>query len=769
MSLLLDALKRAAEQKAAKTREDESGSAGAADSSVDLASRAAPSADDGDDSSIPHHRLEDETELDPSELSVRLGRLRGGLDDGTETGLEVPVDADSTLLPPTGRSGGGEDETFIFSADDAAEVISDDPVPPRAAEDETDLSQLLAEGEASVAAKDAAADAGPAYAEDTDLRQPASPDDRASPEALPLRGEETDLSLPSASPEMRDSQPDGGQPQPADDTNLSALQAGDDSGAADEDMSLLLVEREPTQLTDPRTPQEALLALQAEAPTAEELGLVDTTRNRFDAGRESSGDITLTRASNTATTGIATATANLSGVPRPDPSATQTYAPDNYDRTLMRLPNDDASKLFAGMKSDGDVVMTPDYAKRVFRSKSSALRFQHYKVYSGVAVAILLGIAVYGILEFQSESDIIDADLLPLMQDPLPGTNQSAIAEPSAETPLAESEVNKRTLEILQSAGDLGEPAVTDEAAAGETLPEPQADNVTETAGGASSGADPDMSGLPPEVAVTETEPPAASASGAAKTATDNPPRPAGTPKISEPIAMSEPAGKAADQKVRVASAAASPPTAVSASGAGSNLQIETRERLEEKQVLLREAYAAYQAGDDRLALELYNRVLKMDPGNRNALLARAAIYVHNDNSGAAIEDYQSLLLANPKDSLAMASLLAVANYSPLDTETQLKLMIRDEPDSPHLNFALANAYAAQNRWQEAQGHYFRALQNNPDDPNYAYNLAVSLEHISQPVAAISYYRRALENYNKGLATFSRDAVDRRLEKLAKS
>jgi len=115
-----------------------------------------------------------------------------------------------------------------------------------------------------------------------------------------------------------------------------------------------------------------------------------------------------------------------------------------------------------------------------------------------------------------------------------------------------------------------------------------------------------------------------------------------------------------------------------------------------------------------------------------------------------------------------MASLLAVANYSPRETETQLKLMIRDEPDSPYLNFALGNAYGAQDRWREAQGHYFRALQGNPGDPNYAYNLAVSLEHISQPRSAIDYYRRALANFGNGLATFNRDAVDQRLEMLGK-
>ena len=69
----------------------------------------------------------------------------------------------------------------------------------------------------------------------------------------------------------------------------------------------------------------------------------------------------------------------------------------------------------------------------------------------------------------------------------------------------------------------------------------------------------------------------------------------------------------------------------------------------------------------------------------------------------------QVIVALAPKDSLAMSSMLAVANFSPEETETQLKLMIRDEPDSPYLNFALANAYGAQNRWQEAQGYYFIA------------------------------------------------------------
>jgi tetratricopeptide (TPR) repeat protein len=222
-----------------------------------------------------------------------------------------------------------------------------------------------------------------------------------------------------------------------------------------------------------------------------------------------------------------------------------------------------------------------------------------------------------------------------------------------------------------------------------------------------------------------------------------------------------------ADDTDRVASLTSSAPVA-SGTDANQNMSITTNSQFRQTDLWLHEAYAAYRAGDNERALSLYNQVLKVDTDNRNALLARAAIHMQEGNIDAAIRDYQTLLVANPKDSMAMSSLLAVSTYSPQETESQLKLMIREEPDSPYLNFALANAYGAQQRWQEAQRHYFLALQNNPNDPNYAYNLAVSLEHIAQPQSAINYYQRALENFTNGLATFNRDVVNQRLEILGK-
>jgi tetratricopeptide (TPR) repeat protein len=221
-------------------------------------------------------------------------------------------------------------------------------------------------------------------------------------------------------------------------------------------------------------------------------------------------------------------------------------------------------------------------------------------------------------------------------------------------------------------------------------------------------------------------------------------------------------------ETTQIASIAQAETSTNQAESSTSTLEIISTSKVAQKDLWLREAYAAYKSGNDSLAMTRYNQVLEVDPGNRNALLARAAINVQNNNGNAAIKDYQTLLVHNPKDSLAMTSLITVANFSPLEAESQLKLMIRDEPDSPYLNFALANTYGVQNRWQEAQGYYFKALENNPGDPNYAYNLAVSLEHIAQPLAAVGYYQRALDNIDNGLATFNREIVSQRMETLAK-
>jgi tetratricopeptide (TPR) repeat protein/nitrate reductase NapE component len=179
-------------------------------------------------------------------------------------------------------------------------------------------------------------------------------------------------------------------------------------------------------------------------------------------------------------------------------------------------------------------------------------------------------------------------------------------------------------------------------------------------------------------------------------------------------------------------------------------------------------AYDAWRAGDLTAAKRDYQRVLKTDPRNRNALLGLGAIAVREGYWDEASNRYTALLRLNPRDSIAQAGLIAVhENVDPLRGESQIKLLLREEPDAPHLHFTLGNMYAEQHRWGEAQAAYFNAYRLQSENPDYVYNLAVSLDQLGKSGAAADYYRRALELAAVDGAGFDQPSVRDRLLRLA--
>ncbi len=659
MSLLLDALKKAAEKKAAKSDQD-------------------PVQGTGDETVVDNQNLsagEDDETAAPDSAAT------GGADDtvvkqrpdDTEIKAEAAPDAERTEVQPEESPEtqqtehtdlmGTEDETLIFDDEDLSEFLGEPKYISEEVSEEAELTQQTSIDEAN------------------------------------------------------------------DQTEHEIAEAVEKSKVADldhgEDMSLLLVDDEQTVIR----PQTTMSNLQA-ATKVELLRDGNTTEGlQLEDIPESTG----TTAPTNRTAGSVTTQVGVEATTtRADSTATATYAPDNYDRTLMRVQNDEASKLFAGMKSDADVAMTPDYAKKVFHSKSSAKRWQNLRVYSGITVAILLVIGVIGLFEFQAQMETIDNSLRPLTRDPMPGVIQPVERdEAGREIAAAPVEVDERTRQLVEGA---------DDASAEPELAEESTEETVEVA----------------TAAVEENSDTAISAPESAPLSEDI--------QVAAEAALSEaPSDSVAEESTQVTDVAEALAAAEEESIDESNLSISMSTKTADKDIWLRDAYAAYRSGNDELALEKYNQVLELEPGNRNALLARAAIAIQDDRGSDAMRDYQRLLEANPRDSLAMSSMLAISSVSPKQAESQLKVMLRDDPVSPYLNFALGNVFGVQNRWQEAQRHYFTALENNPDDPNYAYNLAVSLEHIQKPDVAADFYRRALENYDMGLATFSRSIVEQRL------
>lgn len=183
----------------------------------------------------------------------------------------------------------------------------------------------------------------------------------------------------------------------------------------------------------------------------------------------------------------------------------------------------------------------------------------------------------------------------------------------------------------------------------------------------------------------------------------------------------------------------------------------------------LQDGYQAFMTGDYTTAAQHYASALRQDPNNRDALLGNSAIAARRNDVAAATSGYQRLLELNPNDVDAQAGLLALRPGDPGQSEMRLKDLLRRDPGAGPLEFALGNLYAQQGRWTDAQQAYFRAYSSTPDNADYAFNLAVGLDRLSQRKLALAYYQRALDLSRTSPAAFDRGAARRRAEQLAVS
>lgn len=187
-----------------------------------------------------------------------------------------------------------------------------------------------------------------------------------------------------------------------------------------------------------------------------------------------------------------------------------------------------------------------------------------------------------------------------------------------------------------------------------------------------------------------------------------------------------------------------------------------------EPDINLTRGYASLQRGDIELSRHEFEQSLRRDPNNTDTLLALAAIAQRQGRTADADGLRQRALVANPSDPATQAAVLnnLSANADPTSAESHLKSLLSSQPQSAPLNFALGNLYSRQGRWSEAQQVYFNAVATEGDNPDYLFNLAVSLDHLRQPRLAAQHYRQAQEAAAKRPAGFEPERLQRRLNEL---
>jgi Flp pilus assembly protein TadD len=182
----------------------------------------------------------------------------------------------------------------------------------------------------------------------------------------------------------------------------------------------------------------------------------------------------------------------------------------------------------------------------------------------------------------------------------------------------------------------------------------------------------------------------------------------------------------------------------------------------------LSEAYAALVAGNLPEAERLYGATLAGEPRQPDAHLGLAVIAQSRGDRESAARHYRAVLDTVPDHAQAWCGLANLAGDGDVDSmESRLRGLIAARPAAA-LHFALGNLLARQSRWSEAQESHFAAVSAAPENADYAFNLAVALDHLGKHAAASTYYSEALAIADSGQSVqFDAVAARQRLAELA--
>ncbi len=184
----------------------------------------------------------------------------------------------------------------------------------------------------------------------------------------------------------------------------------------------------------------------------------------------------------------------------------------------------------------------------------------------------------------------------------------------------------------------------------------------------------------------------------------------------------------------------------------------------------LKAAYLALSRGNLDLAEQRYLEVLAQRPHEKDALLGLAVIAQRKLQTERATDLYRQVLHEDMGNAAAAAGLVSLsAQADPVAAESQLRELLDIKPAAPELHYAIGCVLARQLRWGEAQQAFFRAYSLKPGNALYAYNLAVSLDRLHQPAAALPYYEKAAQLAKPDDPTLDQDAIGRRIQELSSS
>jgi tetratricopeptide (TPR) repeat protein len=202
-------------------------------------------------------------------------------------------------------------------------------------------------------------------------------------------------------------------------------------------------------------------------------------------------------------------------------------------------------------------------------------------------------------------------------------------------------------------------------------------------------------------------------------------------------------------------------------SGVGDSVQV--RRVSQQAQDNVTAGYNALVRGDHEMALGFYDRALQQEPRSVLAQLGRGAAQQKLGNTPEARSAYERVLKLDPNNREALTNLTSiVAEREPGEALRRLQDLEKEYPSFSPVKAQIGLIYARMGSFEPALDYLRRAVNLTPDAPMYHYNLALVLDRLDRKEQAVASYERVLASAAGGriAAEISVADIERRVRYL---
>ncbi len=199
---------------------------------------------------------------------------------------------------------------------------------------------------------------------------------------------------------------------------------------------------------------------------------------------------------------------------------------------------------------------------------------------------------------------------------------------------------------------------------------------------------------------------------------------------------------------------------------AGVGRAVQVREVSQNAQNNVGAGYSALVSGAYDMSLGFYDRALREEPNSVLALLGRGAALQKMGKNEYARASYEKVLKIDPANREALSNLTVITGErSPAEALTKLLDLEKQYPTFSPIKAQVGLTYAKMGQMPEALDYLRRATSMSPESVMYQYNLALVLDHLGRSEQAVAAYENVLAALSggRGMPELSGTDIERRV------